>query len=48
MDKKSQSESYVENNINNQASQDRLVDALVEIWESQERGRLMDLPRWAQ
>lgn len=29
-------------------SQDRLVDLLVETWESQERGRLVDLPRWAQ
>lgn len=29
-------------------SQDRLVDLLVETWESHERGRLVDLPRWAQ
>lgn len=48
MDKASQSDGYVENNINNESGQDRLVDALVEIWESQERGRLVDLPRWAQ
>ncbi len=48
MDKQSQPESYVENNLNNQVNQDRLVDALLENWESQERGRLVDLPRWAQ
>lgn len=29
-------------------NQERLMDVLIESWESQERCRLVDLPRWAQ
>ena len=39
---------HPENMLEMPLSQDGLVDLLVEAWESQERGRLVDLPRWAQ
>lgn len=37
-----------ENSAEMPTNQDRLVDLLMEAWESQERGRLVELPRWAQ
>jgi hypothetical protein len=44
MDQSHREQAYEDNSQN----QDKVVDVLVEIWESQERGRLVDPPRWVQ